>query len=71
MLLISKYIFYTSQVGKTALHYAIEFKSVEIAALLLQHPSCSDINLTDAVSRLTRTHNVFHVKIGQRPMAEG
>ena len=38
---------------KTALHYEIEFKSVEIAALILQHPSYTDVNHTDAVSKLT------------------
>ena len=40
-----------SQVGKAALHYAIEFKSVEIAALVIQHPICN-VNITDAVSIL-------------------
>ena len=47
------YILYIkSKVGKTALHYAIELKSVEIAALLIKHPSYAGVHLTDAVSIL-------------------
>ena len=36
-----------NQVGKTALHYATEFKSWEVATLLLQHCSC-DVSMKDA-----------------------
>ena len=36
-----------NQVGKTALHYATEFKSWEVATLLLQQSSC-DVSIKDA-----------------------
>ena len=57
VILIIIYIIYMkSQAGKAALHYAIEFKSVEIAALLIQHPSYTDVNLTDSVIILPYKH---------------
>ena len=52
-------IFFELQAGKSFLEYALEGKCLEIAALLIQHPSCTDVNLTDAVSDLLYNISYF------------
>ena len=49
------------QAGKTLLHHAAEFKCLQLAAALSQHPSFADVNLTDTVGR-SRTLDIYFLK---------